>query len=109
MAFAPAGQPVATASWDGTVQVWSLCGELLADLDEGVPVNSVAFSGGGGGSLAATGLQDGTIGVLEWATGREQARLEGDDHSRKLTSVWFSPGSFTVRRAWKARLPPVQQ
>ncbi|MEC8196212.1 MAG: c-type cytochrome [Pseudomonadota bacterium] len=58
---------VASASWDGSVGLWSLSGAVPRFIDVGANVNDVAFSSDG--SLLYTGASDGKIRIYDVASG----------------------------------------
>lgn len=58
---------VASASWDGTVGLWSLSGAEPRFIEVGANVNDVAFSSNG--RLLYTGASDGKIRIYDVATG----------------------------------------
>ncbi len=60
-------QMVASASWDGTVGLWSLNGADPRFIEVGANVNDVAFSTNG--TLLYTGASDGKIRIYDVATG----------------------------------------
>ncbi|WP_299422853.1 c-type cytochrome [uncultured Shimia sp.] len=63
----PDQQLVASASWDGTIGLWSLDGNAPRFIDVGSNVNDVAFSAAG--NLLFAGASDGKIRIYEVATG----------------------------------------
>ncbi|MEO0433950.1 MAG: hypothetical protein AAF151_19880 [Cyanobacteria bacterium J06656_5] len=95
--FDPKGENILTGGRDGSIQVWNLAGEKLAQIQahEGGPlgsINSVSFSPDG--KYFASASEDGTAGLWTSATGEQQAILAG--HSGNIERIRFSPDSETV-------------
>jgi len=63
-------QMVASASWDGTVGLWSLDGAAPRFINVGSNVNDVAF--GGDGSILFVGAADGKIRIYDVTSGEMQ-------------------------------------
>ncbi len=94
VAFSPNGLRLASASWDGTVKVWSVATGLEVRTFKGHTglVISVAFSPDGTRLASASG--DGTVKVWDAATGQEPITLKG--HTSVVASVAFSPDGLRL-------------
>jgi WD40 repeat protein len=89
VAFSPAGERLASASWDGTVKVWgTLTGREERTLQGHTgPVFGVAYSPDG--RRLASASVDKAVKVWDADTGREVFSLQG--HSTPLSAVAYSP------------------
>jgi WD40 repeat protein len=89
LAFSPASDRLATASWDNTARIWDVAtGRSLTVLSgHTAPLDSVAFDPTG--QFVATGSYDGTARVWDVATGREIRALKG--HTGGVRAADFSP------------------
>ena len=96
IAYSPDGKRLATASVDGTANVWHTTTgqELLTLAGHSTWVNSIAFSPDG--SRLATASSDGTVKVWDATTGQELLSLSAAD---AVLSVAFSPTSFRLATA----------
>ena len=96
LAFSPDGSVIATASRDGTAQIWDAAsGVRLHWLDDGggKPLTSLAFSPDG--AYLATGSSDGGVRVWRIPTGGRFFFFIG--HKGGVTKVAFDPtGKFVV-------------
>jgi eukaryotic-like serine/threonine-protein kinase len=115
MAFSPDARHLATASNDGTVQVWAWDPARLGQRQEPEPIsvrvqgfgNRVAFSPDGG--RLATGGEGNTVKIWDAKTGEERETLRG--HTGDVFAVAFSPdgrwlataGEDTTVRLWDAK------
>jgi WD40 repeat protein len=101
VAFGPEGKLLATASYDGTVQVWdSSTGRVVQTLGKagGMVQQAVAFSPDGKQLAAATGD---AVRVRDLATGKEVLTLRG--HSTGVVGVAFSPdGRRLASAVWSS-------
>lgn len=87
LAIDPEGRRLASGGWDGSVRLWRLGdGKLLRRIDVGVPVNALAFSGGG--DSIVVGGHDPFIRVFAVDTGMPRGKLEG--HRMGITDLSVS-------------------
>jgi WD40 repeat protein len=91
VAFHPSGKHVATAGWDGTVQLWKVpTGERDGDpLDHKGRIMSTAFMPGKDSRTILTGGADRLVHFWDWETGQK-----GDKtlpHPNEVTCVRISP------------------
>ncbi|MEL7357876.1 MAG: AAA-like domain-containing protein, partial [Cyanobacteria bacterium J06560_6] len=95
MSFSPDGETLASASYDGTVKLWSIAGEQLETLSgHSDEVYRMSFSPDGETLASASG--DGTVKL--WSIAGEQLEtLSG--HSDRVHSVSFSPDGETLASA----------
>ena len=95
VAFSPDGALAYSASFDGTLSVWNVAaGGTLQNqfaLENALP-HSIAVSPDG--DLLAVGMTDGTIRMLDAASGDLRARLTG--HEGLVTRLAFSPDGLQV-------------
>jgi WD40 repeat protein len=89
--FSPDGERLATVGQDGTIHLWNLTGQKLAQFQaHQEPIWSVRFSPDG--QFLATASEDGTAHLWDLA-GNQLAQVEG--HQHHVISVSFSPnGKF---------------
>jgi WD40 repeat protein len=90
VAFSPDGQLIASASEEGTVNVWNAeTGKLLRSLGKNNTgsLDAIAFSPDG--QLIAAAGYDGEIKLWQTASGHAAGTLKG--HSRFVSSLKFSP------------------
>lgn len=94
IAFSPDGRTLASASRDGTINLWELNTAkvkiILRGHNQGV--NSVAFSPDG--QTIASGGEDHTIKLWDVNTGEENHTLQG--HQAWVSAVAFSPDGKTL-------------
>ena len=95
ISFTTDGKSVATAGGDGTVRLWNLSGQQLAQFNghQG-KVNSVSFSPDG--QYLATAGEDGTARLWN-LSGQQLAQFKG--HQGEVYSVSFSPNGQYVATA----------
>jgi WD40 repeat protein len=92
VAFTPDGKTLATGSYDNTVRLWNLKGELLKTLSgHSSTVRSVAFTPDG--KTLATGSYDNTVRLWN-LKGELLKTLSG--HSSTVRSVAFTPDGKTL-------------
>ena len=92
-ALSPDGTKFALGKWDGTTQLWSFSGELIATLTGHTePVTAVTFSKDN--SVLATGSYDGTIQLWDAATRQHKATLAPGQSW--VEAVAFSPDSAVL-------------
>ena len=85
--FSPAGESIATVSWDKTTRVWNSSGKQLAILQgHQLKVNDANFNYDG--QRIVTASDDGTARVWD-SSGKQLAILQG--HQLKVTRASFSP------------------
>ena len=110
VAFAPQDDALASVGEDGATHIWDLRGQQHSRvLQFGVEAWRLAFSSSG--DTLATGYRDGSIRLIDVATGRTPAEL--DRHSDAISSLMFLPDDQTLYSgsydgtllAWNARLP----
>lgn len=91
--LSPDGRSVASASWDGTVGIWSLSGNAPQSLQVGTNVNDVVYIDGGMALLSAG--SDGRIREWDVATGTQ---------TRLVLSNGFGVNTlvFDTARGWLA-------
>ncbi|MCX5963484.1 MAG: AAA-like domain-containing protein [Cyanobacteria bacterium] len=103
--FSPNGKLIATASWDGTVKVWTRDGKLLQTLEghnggrRRRPVNSVNFSPDSK-ILVFAGYgddKDQNFWMISNIDGSSQRKIEG--HSDQIQRIVFSPDGKTIATA----------
>jgi WD40 repeat protein len=101
VAFSPDGQILASASQDGTVNLWDLQGKVLQTLEgHRGQVTSVAFSPDG--ESLASASQDGTVRLWKRnSTGQFDTPLHVDTHKQWVWSVAFSPDGQILASAAK--------
>src|SRR5205807_1460433 len=93
VAFQPRGDLVATGALDGTVKLWRLAGNAIADAKQPLrgkhakAVKQLAFSPDG--SRLATASWDQTVKIWNVPTGEEVTILK--DHTDRVEDVAFSP------------------
>jgi WD40 repeat protein len=99
VAFAPDGSRAASASWDGTVRIWSLeTGEELRKIETGAALNSVAWSPDGRLLISGGGRGgDGQVRLWKADSGAPVRSFNG--HTERVWSVAFSPDARTVLSA----------
>lgn len=96
VAVSPNGQYIATASNDKTAKIWSVSGQLIADLAQHTkPVLCVAFSPDS--KLLVTASEDETAMVWSVSSGQMLAKLQG--HNDDVRSVLFSPDGKKILTA----------
>ncbi len=93
VAISPDGQTIASSSYDGTVKLWNLQGELLQTLQHGSLVYSVTFSPDG--QTIASASHNKTVKL--WNS--EGELLHTLMHQREVESVAFSPDGKTIASA----------
>jgi WD40 repeat protein len=95
IAFSPDGQTIASSSYDKTIKLWNLKGELIRTFDGHLDaVYSVSFNPNG--KIIASGSADGTIKLWQF-DGKFLRTLIG--HSDRINSVAFSPDGETLASA----------
>jgi WD40 repeat protein len=95
LAFSSDGQLIASASWDGTVKLWDINGQVLKTIQgHENEVNSVSFSPDN--KTIATAGADGTVKIWDM-NGRQIHSLEG--HQGWVMNVSFSPDGQTIASA----------
>jgi WD40 repeat protein len=106
--FSGDGKTLASSSSDGTVRLWDVATgeqrsgfkfESPANLSTGAPiwVTGVAFSGDG--SLLAAGMENGSIAILDAATGAQRRVLTGHNDIVVSRAVQFAPDGKTLATA----------
>ena len=99
LSFSPAGDILASGSWDRTIKLWRVeTGELINTLDmHSDGVKSVSFHPSG--DVLASGSSDKTIKLWRVKTGGLFKTLKG--HSGSIRSVAFSPsGDVLASGSW---------
>jgi WD40 repeat protein len=87
LTFSPDEKYLATAIYDGTVQVWDVAsGRGFPSIKFDGRVGTVAFSHGG--NYLAVPVNDNTVGIWDWAGWREIARINIHSWTNKIA---FSP------------------
>ncbi|ETO30991.1 G-protein beta WD-40 repeats containing protein [Reticulomyxa filosa] len=94
VAFSPDGTNIASASYDGTVQVWDISSDNAIQILKGhtTCVNDAQFSPDGNTIVSCS--EDATIRLWNVKTGKEIKVLEG--HSGDVIRVRFSPDGNTI-------------
>lgn len=89
LAFSPAGDRLASGSWDGTVIVWDTASgdQLLTLTGHTRYVGALAFTGDG--SALVSGSGDSSVRLWDTASGELLRTI--DDHADKLGGVAFHP------------------
>lgn len=96
LAFSPDGSLLASADFDGSVQVWNVSdGNLLYTLSQETNVYSMAFSPDG--NTLAVGLRPGSIKLWDVGTGTLMRTLEGE--FAYVYGVAFTPDGGTLAAA----------
>ncbi|WP_016952361.1 caspase family protein [Anabaena sp. PCC 7108] len=90
VSFSPDGEKLASASWDGTINLWSKQGELLASsANIGKSFYSVSFSPDG--KLLASGDADKNVIIWEYEGNSLTQKQVLPNHTNDVRSVSFSP------------------
>jgi len=88
VAVSPDGTKIASGNADGSVKIWSVNGPLLRNMKiHDDVVTAVVYARDG--KTVVSGSKDGTVGIIDTATGQQVARLT--DHAGQILSVALSP------------------